>query len=388
MKSKFEKIKEIVNSIDDNDSIKENLISELTVLKDQESDAKLKHQINATLDFLHRNDTNILVDTTRDIINPNINTIFFCVPMKTWAYKSMDMTYNLLFCKKNHIFNNFIEALELNAEELVENIKTSVGIQELYLHTNMPRLIAVKALDLGGELVKAPQHFALFLPEFYIDKFNLKDNLVTLYFPEIYLKRHLDFIEKSDLNLYDQKDDINVLFYLTVWFKGHELGHYLRSSPSHNFWDDVKKQYSTFEAGVLEELLADLFGLQFGFEYPVVAKNLHDFICVYMNELFLYSNRIAENKDLYFEDSSSANIQINFLYKYLNKPHKNSEDGILNMNPDEFKDAFTTLFINLFNALTTIELEESKAYITSLLEDITLQETQPQIVLHNYQLHH
>ncbi len=344
-------------------SEEQNLLNNLALLAGEKDFAPVKDFIHTSTVLIESGSTKGSEALHKQIVEDKNSSVFFCAPLKTWGCKTNKFLYSMFYCKKDYILNFFIRMMESD-KKFMESIKNKHQLHGLFLNQQCPNLIAVEIMDAYGEISCPPHQFALFLPE-YVNRFaSIESNFITLFFPDVYLERHLTYKNKRRPSAYLSKK--NILLFLTTWFKGHEYGHYIRHSASENFWNEINKKYEPRDVGALEELLSDLFGVQFSLQFEHVQNDLSSFIEVYLVELELYIDRVLEYEGYWFEDSDAAVIQLTYIKNTLGLSEDNYYETLVN-NPTLFKKVFDKLFKDVFSALTSIEKEESENFINQIL---------------------
>lgn len=267
--------------------------------------------------------------------------------LPSWRYEKKPKTYSGLIAVPDYSDNGIISFADTEAISFAKEIALKSKIDKLDLDRQPPKQITCDVIALAGDFSAHPMHIAHFLPE---DEGNYNTvTLKTLLYRNIYLTRYKkvsiplasSFISSSS-NIQVNNDEY-LWIVLSLWFRGHDLGHI--------YFDSFCKQLPGFKRKMryaLQEMMADLFGFILVIRYAKTSEsdsfNIRHVINIYFSELLRYMTRDLN----LFPDSKSACFQFNYLIK--EQCIKINKDNLI-LDFENIVIKLNDLLYNLFNLI-------------------------------------
>lgn len=282
--------------------------------------------------------------------------------LPSWRYKGKPKTYAGLLAIPD--FNNsaFLETVDKMAPSIVTRICTALNVVEFESEAKLPKQVTCDIIALCGDFAAHPTHIAHFLPE--DEGFYDSPTFKTLIYRNLYVSRYrqvsISIAEKiiAVKDLVQPNTDISLWNVLSVWFRGHDIGHsyfdkFCKILPGIN----RRQRYA------LQEALADLFGLQLAIKATEDTDDLtrNEVVTVYVTELIRYMTRDFN----LFPDSKSAWFQFGFLIRnhVIKKVSNDSLSLDLNIICEKL--------VQLFNETLEKVLKGDTAYVEHVLDSYT-----------------
>lgn len=231
-------------------------------------------------------------------------------PLKTWSTKDESCRFSATVSVSDRAATAVVEAVDEELPAAVTLVAKTCDAGDLRLW-HVPGFVPTQLIACGGEANTFPKHFAFFLPE----DAGMPDReygTKTVVFANTYASQFATIggpLGRAVLEPARMLDDDAVLRTLLVWFRGHDVGHFLGPHGGHV---DHLVGYTGRARGGLQECFADVIGYLLVSTPGVLAGTGvrgDDLATLFLSEMVRYFRRGWQ----WFPDSCAARVELRYL---------------------------------------------------------------------------
>jgi Condensation domain len=232
-----------------------------------------------------------------------------CGPMAGWRTRTAGAMHGVIASYPVAALNQMIATADRLVDDGDAFLRDFFDRDDLFLSAP-PAFMGTRLLACGGEPNTYPKHFAYFFPE---DEGARLSAQKTVLFADVYERRFDRISGPLAVRLLRPartsvaRDDAGTV--LPLWFRGHDIGHGLRTAPD---GPAARRVLAVWDAMVLDETLADVvgyallgagpWGQKFGIDATAAGR-------VFLGELLRYLRRGLS----WFPDSDAAMVELGYL---------------------------------------------------------------------------